>query len=376
MAIKLRDVIAPNPSPSPAQASYIAPTITPALRLTVERLPSEVDGVWNRFVQAHPLGSAYHTTAWRNAIVRSFPHQPIYLQARRGPMIAGVLPMFLVKSKLAGRMLVSVPCGVSGGILSKDDAAANALMDEAIRLCDDLNCRALDLRSEKASTDTLTTIDRYVGFSRELPEAADQVLTWLPRKCRAAARNARNKHKLSIEFGHHLLPDVWHLYSVGMRRLASLNYPYRFFQQLAVSFDRQVWVSLVRWQGQPMAGLITLIHKDRACPYLVGLASNARRCSAANFIYLCAMERAVEQGLRVFDFGRSRIDNVGSCDFKRFHGFEPTPLEYQQYLPRQHAPPQLSPTATRYKLPRMIWPHLPLRLTQSLGAYLTRHIPG
>ena len=61
-------------------------------------------------------------------------------------------------------------------------------------------------------------------------------------------------------------------------------------------------------------------------PYVVGLDHEHRFASVSNFLYLALMEQAVDLGYRVFDFGRSRRDNVGCCNFKRFHGFEATPL--------------------------------------------------
>jgi hypothetical protein len=88
------------------------------------------------------------------------------------------------------------------------------------------------------------------------------------------------------------------------------------------------------------------------------------------------MERAVEHGYRVFDFGRSRRDNKGSYDFKRFSGFEPRPLQYQCYTQPGHAPLDLSPDNPSFRLMRRLWPHTPLWISQTLGARLARHFPG
>ncbi|MEZ6085522.1 MAG: hypothetical protein R3E58_16640 [Phycisphaerae bacterium] len=61
----------------------------------------------------------------------------------------------------------------------------------------------------------------------------------------------------------------------------------------------------------------------------MGCDERFNRCNTNHFVYMTAMERAVEMGCTVFDFGRTRRDNEGSFNFKRFFGFEPTPLEYQ-----------------------------------------------
>jgi hypothetical protein len=101
------------------------------------------------------------------------------------------------------------------------------------------------------------------------------------------------------------------------------------------------------------------------------------RCTGAtNLLYLAVMERAVECGLRWFDFGRSRRDNAGPYAFKQNQGFEPRILGYQRYVPPGCRAPDLTPGNPRFGLARRVWPRLPLVLTSRVGAWLSRSIPG
>jgi len=353
---------------------------TDKLRLSEEcrivALSSEPRADWDRYVLDHPDGTLFHTLGWRDAVAETFGHEELYVLATRGGRIVGVLPMFQVNSRFGGRMLVSVPYGVGGGILADDDETVAALFAHARRVAEERDCRVIDLRSERAMVPDLPIIDRYVGFGRELPDRPEDVLGWLPRKARAAARNACNKYKLTVSFGDEHLEEVWRLYSISMRRLASLTYPFAFFKRLVAATPDQHWTCVVRWNGPTVAGLVTFLFRDRVMPYFIGTTDDAKRCSAANFIYLVTMERAVEEGYRIFDFGRSRRDNTGSYDFKRFHGFEPRPLGYQCYTRPGYAPPNLTPANPAFALARRVWPHLPLRLTQIVGCRLAKHIPG
>ena len=260
-------------------------------RCTVSRLQDGQRRAWDTFVENHDLGSIFHTIAWQETVKQTFGHEDIYLLAERDGAIVGVLPMFLVNSRFAGRLLMSVPCAVEGGVLAVDGEASGALYKVAKRFATERNCTAIDLRSEQAAIPGIPIVDRYVGFRRELPDSSADVLGWLPRKARAAARNGRHKFRLSISYGDEHLREVWRLYTISMRRLASLNYPYRFFGTLAKLTPDRHWISLVRWNGKPVAGLVTLLFKDRVVPYFLGATSDAKRCSAANFIYLDAMER-------------------------------------------------------------------------------------
>jgi FemAB-related protein (PEP-CTERM system-associated) len=331
---------------------------------------------WDAYVAGHPDGTLFHTVAWRDAVKEAFGHEDVYLTAVRGHRIVGVLPVFFVASRIAGRMLVSVPYGVGGGIVANDGEAVEALFEAAKEVAHTRRCEAIDLRSERAIVPNLSIVDRYVGFRRALPENVDQVLEWLPRKARAAARNARNKHRLTVSFGDEHLKEVWRLYSVGMRRLGSLTYPFAFLERLLEHTPGHHWVSLVQREGRSVAGLVTFLFQDSVMPYFIGTTDEARRCSAANFIYLTAMERGVALGYRVFDFGRSRCDNAGSCDFKRFNGFEPRPLGYQMYIPPGCAAPDLSPSNPKFRIARRVWPHLPLWVTRAVGGRMAKHIPG
>lgn len=342
----------------------------------IEFLGAREHGAWDDYVLAHPQATFFHQLLWREVVRDVFGHQDCYLVALRDGRIAGVLPMFLVASRLAGRLLVSVPYGVGGGVLADDDTVVNALAREAISIAERRNCRSIDLRSEQASVPGWSVVDRYMTFRRELPDSPAEVLGWLPRKARAAARNGRKKFGLEILHGNKYLKQVWNLYTLSMRRLGTLSYPYSFFRKTVEHTPNGHVVSLATWNGRPVAGLLSFVFRDRVMPYFLGTSTDARRCSAANYIYLCLMEWAVEEGLRVFDFGRSRVDNTGSSDFKRFQGFTPTPMSYQNYLLPGQSPPKLSPADARYRLARKVWPHLPLWLTKAVGARLAVHLPG
>ena len=161
-----------------------------------------------------------------------------------------------------------------------------------------------------------------------------------------------------------------------MRRLGSPNYPYRFFQHLIATTGENNVVQLVRHEGRPVAGLVTFLYKDTVMPYFSGLDERAGLYGLNNYLYMESMCWGGEHDYRVYDFGRTRVDNVGSFNFKRFCGFEPRLLEFQTIvMPGQEAP-DLAPSSTRWAAARSVWKTLPLPLTRSLGGWLAKSIPG
>lgn len=362
-----------------------APRATPP---TVEPLTPADEPSWKQYVAHHPAGWLFHELAWQRAVGQVFGHRPVYLMARRGDNVCGVLPMFVVESRLAGRLLVSVPYAVHGGPLTDDAESAAALRRAAERIARSAAAVSMEWRCARPALDasegcrgdekrtSWRSVDEHITFRRALPADPRQVPEWLPRKARAAARRAAERHELTVSFDDAALPDVWRLYAISMRRLGSINYPYRFFEALMAETPGRHLVQTVRADGRPIAGLITFIGRGMAMPYFVGTTERGRVYGLNNYLYCKAIERCVEMGCTTFDFGRSRRDNAGSVDFKRFHGFAPQPMAYERFVPSGGADAALSPSHPRFALPRRLWPYLPLAVTTRLGAWLARSIPG
>lgn len=290
--------------------------------------------------------------------------------------MAGVLPLFKVESRLAGRLLVSVPYGVYGGVLASDADAAACLLAAGKRLAEQTKARSLEFRSLTPLDNTLAGMSEHATFRRDLPGSESQLETYLPRKARAAARKAIERHGLTTEFGAAHLETVWHLYARSMRRLGTVNYPKRFFHALAAHVGSGMVVQIVRHAGRPVAGLVSFVHHDEFMPYFVGFDDRVTLYGVSQYLYLESMRWAVRNGCRVYDFGRSRVDNRGAYEFKRLCGFEPQPLGYQVYVPAGRTAPDLSAGSTRWRLARQAWKYLPLAIARPLGAWLSKSIPG
>lgn len=359
---------------TPTQSRAVAPCANEPLR--VEILVESEYAAWDRFIAESPDGSIFHTTAWMDAVGATYGHRAIYLMAKRGDCLAAVLPLFEINSLLGGRMMVSVPYAVYGGPVGDDGEAVAMLLDEAKAIADRTGARCVELRSRRAVWPDIPTVDHYVTYRKPLPSKSEDCLNALPRKARAAARMARERYKLTVSFGPRQVREVWRLYCRGMRRIASLNYPLQFFIELVERTGDNCVVSLIRHQRRPIGGLVTFLYNGVAMPYFVGADASCHRLNVNNFIYLTAMEHAVEMGCHTFDFGRSRRSNRGSCDFKRHQGFEPETLEYQVYSSPGVDPPNLTPSNPRFAAARWIWPALPALVTRPLGAWLTKHVPG
>lgn len=331
---------------------------------------------WLRVLHDAPGATLFHEPLWCGAVERVFGHEPCVLLARRAGRPVGVLPLMRVRSALAGTRLISMPYATLGGVISADADAAGALAEAAEQLAVRYGASIVELRSRTPGLRHWNCDAGYVEFATALPAHASALDSLLPRKARAAARQAAQREGLRIRHDRDDLGAVWELYSRSMRRLGSLNYPRRFFVELFDACAERAWVTSV-WKGARMvAGVLSFVDRRSIRPYFAGVDERLRCTGCTNLLYRAVMERAVRSGLTQFDFGRTRRDNHGALEFKRHQGFAPRPLGYQSFSPAGRRPADLSPSNPRFGLARRVWPHLPLALTRPLGAWLSRAIPG
>ena len=115
--------------------------------------------------------------------------------------------------------------------------------------------------------------------------------------------------------------------------------------------------------------------RNEILPYYGGGGDAARVSKGNDFMYWAVMEKACQDGVEVFDYGRSMIGS-GAYRFKKHWGFEPTPLAYEYFLVNDEEMPNLNPSNPKYKLLIDTWKRLPLGIADLLGPPIARRLGG
>ena len=336
---------------------------------------AEHDELRDAFLAGRPQASFFHRAGWRRVIERVYGHQPCELFAWRAGSLVGVLPMMLCRSLLGRRNLVSTPYGVYGGPVATDEAAEHALLEEAVRTADRSRVGHLELRYLRDPGPDLVGTNLYYTFVKDLPDDPAQVLARMPKKARAEARKARERHALELSEGAWYVDDLYRMFLKNKHQLGSPALPARHFQELLAEFKKDVRVHLVRRGREPLAAVMSFLDRDTLIAYYSGTEEGADRdYSASNFMYLALQEWAVEQGFKRFDFGRSRRD-AGAFKFKEHQGFEPLPLHYRYHLVQDRRLPAFTPSNPKTRVLRETWSRMPVwavrRLSDRLSPYLS-----
>lgn len=327
---------------------------------------------WESFVASAPAATFFHRAEWQHILCEVFGHRTYYLYAEHEGAIAGILPLAHINSRLFGNSLVSLPFAVYGGVVATSLEAATALEAEAEMIARSLGVDHLEYRNVTARHADWPRQDLYVTFRKEiLPEEEANMLA-IPRKQRAMVRKSfKNGLRSEVDAD---ASRFFALYADNVRRHGTPALPRRYFDSLLRVFGKDCEVmTVVDAEGEPVSSVLSFYFRDEVLPYYAGDAVRARELAANDFKYWELMRRACARGIKIFDYGRSKVDS-GAYAFKKNWGFEPQPLHYEYRLYKRDAIPQNNPNNPKYKLMIAAWRRLPLWVANRLGPLIVRNL--
>jgi len=331
----------------------------------IVRIADLADPAVEAFVRACPGATPFHLPQWSRAIARGTGQRAYMLVAERGGRIEGVLPLTHVRSPLFGAALVSAGFAVEGGILTRDEAAAAALAEEAVGLAGRLGCPSIELRGGSVPAGWRYEGDVYAGFARALPSEDEAILAAIPRKQRAEVRRALG-YGLDVAVGRDRAAH-FRTYAESVRNLGTPAFPPALFAAVLAEFGEDADILTVAGNGQPLAAVLSLYMGGIVYPYWGGGTRAARAARANELMYYELMRHAAARGCTRFDFGRSKL-GTGAYAFKKNWGFEPRPLVYAGWGKAR----ETNPLSPRYRLQIAAWRRLPLWLANRLGPPIAR----
>jgi FemAB-related protein (PEP-CTERM system-associated) len=282
--------------------------------------------------------------------------------------------MSLVRNRLFGDCLVSLPLAVYGGICADDEASYFSLLKAGSDLASRLGVRYLEMRNLTEPFPTaLPGKDLYVTFTQDLSAGPEKLLQGLPRDTRYAVRKSL---KAGLDWTEDLsMDEFYEIYARSVHRLGTPVFSKELFARLREEFPKQCRLFGVRKGKSAIAGVLCLYYKDRVMPYYGGSLPEFYKDSPNNFMYWSLICQSHREGFRQFDFGRSKR-GTGSFSFKSAWSMQVTELPYRYQLVRAKEVPQLSPVDQKFRMPVALWKQMPFAWTKILGPRLIRWIPS
>ena len=313
--------------------------------------------------------------AWLNILRDGLKQEVFAVEARLHGETCGFLPLAFVDTMLFGRFLVSLPYLNSNGVIAESPDVQSVLIGRAVELAEELGANHLELRHEKpldhpALDGVLTS---KVHMRRALPATRDRLWKEFDSKLRNQIRKGE-KNAFEIAWGREeLLEPFYAVLSENMRDLGTPIYGRSLFRAILHTFPADAELAVV-WAGEKPIAAALLLHGRGWCeiPTASSLREYNNRC-VNMYMYRQLMDRAIERGHRVFDFGRSTLDSP-TYKFKKQWGAEAEPAHWQ-YASLNGEIDAVRPDNPRYERIIRLWQKLPVRLTQYIGPSIVRGIP-
>lgn len=343
-------------------------------------MPSEVTvlpatardrGLWDAFVNARGDAAGYHAWDWQRVFTNAFGHACVYLMARRGTHIEGILPLVQIKSLIFGNTLTSLPFLNYGGVMADTTDAAEALVAAAREQARARRCGHVELRHVAPQFPSLPCKQHKVSMRLGL---GDTLWDGLDRKVRNQIRKAEKSGLVVERGGEELVGDFYTVFARNMRDLGTPVYSRRLFEEVLRAFPQRSQLHVVRLNRQPVAAGFTY-RTDQMVQ--LPWASSIREFNALCpnlLLYWDAIQFAHAAGAPVFDMGRS-TPGEGTFKFKAQWGAEPVPLHWEYQLLTPGEMPNVSPANPKFQLAIAVWQKLPVSLTTRVGPLIVRAIP-
>ena len=352
---------------------FAATPSTASANVAVREMGDADRARWDAFVFAHPDGTFFHRSGWRDVVERIYGQRTTFLYAERAGAIVGVLPLARQKTLFFGDALISLPRCVYGGVVAADAAAADALLDAAESLATLLRVGHLECRNLATRRRTSwETTDLYVTFRKTIGADHEANMLAIPRKQRAMVRKGIKADLVSASDDD--VGRFFALYADNVHRHGTPGQSRRYFETLKETFGDDCEVlTVVTPAGRAVSSVLSFRFRNEVLPYYAGDALASRETAANDFKYWELMRRSADAGLTLFDYGRSKV-GTGPYDFKRNWGFVPEPLAYEYKLVRAPKVPENNPLNPKYRAFIAMWQRLPLPIANRLGPMIARSL--
>jgi FemAB-related protein (PEP-CTERM system-associated) len=329
---------------------------------------------WDAFVATQPGGSFYHCYGWKRLNERHLGHAAMFLEARAGAALTGVLPLVLTRSRIFGRILCSMPFVNYGGPVATDDASAQQLIQAAQEHAARLRAGYLELRCAAPLDTSMQVSTHKISMTLALEPDPDHLWNKFSSKHRTAVRRVYKDGLGVVSGGRELLPEFYAVMQRSWRDLGTPLYSPRYFAAIVDEFPAETRVFVCRREREAVAVAFNGYFAGKVEGMWAGNTRAGHDLNANYVLYWEMIKDACERGYRCYHLGRSTAGS-GAELFKRKWNAEPNPLHWYYHYPRGTEKDVVNVDHPTFRYGIAAWRKLPLWATRLIGPRLARVIP-
>jgi hypothetical protein len=333
--------------------------------ITVTELDPLVDSAtWDRFVDQHPEGTIFHTSAWARLLSETYHLRPTYLVQKAGDQLVGALPLFETGGLWPKRRGVSVPfadiCRPLGGAVAVNQAgrptkeettaelkapkasegaldtlaSGDPLLAASLQLGREKGWRSIEYRDVPDWSSVAGSSVEFYGHAIDLTGGEAAVLGRMSSATARSTRKAdRQELQVRIDGGIESTEAYFDLHCLTRKRHGQPPQPWSFFaaiQKHLLGTGRGT-IILVLKDERPIAGAVFLFQGVGALYKFGASDENYQSLRPNNRVFWEAIKLCMQRGCNSLDLGRTSLANEGLRRFKLGWGSSERRIHYIRY---------------------------------------------
>jgi hypothetical protein len=328
---------------------------------------------WDKFVHDNEFAIAWQSYEWSQVLKKHYQFGFYPLAACDGAKIRGILPLYRVKTFLAGEALISVPHAVAGGIVAENEEASRLLLDKAIALAQKYAVRNITLKQYKQKINgELRTDDHF--YNRELALSKNTEALWGNlAEANKESIKAAEKYNLVLDYPS---SNLGRFYQLLLKHHHHTGVPCVSREWIEDLVGLKLYsIALLKANGIIVAGtLVKEFKKTVSFPFTCVLDRSEKSMMFAYALYWELLQRFAAAGKEIFHSGR--IPNTDGVDPYRLGWGGAKYNYYYQYYPNSTANTEFAVKRGRKReLLEACWKMAPQAITRLLGPRVVKQLP-
>jgi lipid II:glycine glycyltransferase (peptidoglycan interpeptide bridge formation enzyme) len=339
------------------------------------------DPRWEAFLGRNPRASVFHSRAWLQSLYKTYGYEPLaHTTSAPDQCLENAIVTCVVESWITGRRLVSVPFSDHCEALTENPEESQELLsalEAKIREEQMLYVELRPLDDLKLPSSLIQTTQVYAFHKIDLTPGVDFLFSKFHKDSTQRKIKRAEKEKLTYSVGRSesFLDHFYELFIVTRRRHGIPPQPKAWFRNLIESFGDALKIRIAFQGDRAVASILTIKFKDTLM-YKYGCSDTRyNNLGGMHLLFWRSIQEAKEEGLCLFDLGRSESENKGLIKFKERWGATGSKLTYTKYhLNKAASAVQSVNNDWKLRIAKQVFSHTPKPLLVSAGKILYRHI--
>jgi CelD/BcsL family acetyltransferase involved in cellulose biosynthesis len=360
----------------------VEPTILPVAPKSAQRIDPLKDRRWDEFVSQHPRASVFHSSAWLEALSRTYGYQPVaYTTSAAGKALENGMVFCRVESWLTGRRLVSLPFSDHCEPLVDTPEDLETITAALEMDCFGEKWRYIEMRPLRRSEIVTSLPHATIPYTFHLLDLRPDIDT-LFRNCHknSTQRKILRAEREGLEYREgrteELLDHFYDLLANTRQRHSRPPQPRSWFVNLIDCLGDALKIRVAYKGDRQVAAVLTIQHKNTLVYKYGGSDPRFNNLGGMHLLLWTAIQEAKSEGLRYFDFGRSEAGQEGLITFKKRWGTTQSQLIYSRYGLADHVAHMFESSGASWKsaVARYLLAHMNPGMLSLAGRALYRHV--